>query len=164
MEKTLGTETPELPVGTGARPMTDSEFRPWFEADRETYVRLLTDYGVPAAQAHAKAVRENERLLPEGRSTRNMLFSVLEHRDLRVGTLWLMIQDERAYVLDVAVEEAHRGKGHGRSLMLLAERQAREAGRTRVGLNVFAGNTPAEGLYASLGYRTTVHHLAKKLL
>ena len=59
----------------------------------------------------------------------------------------------RAYVYDVEVDEAHRGRGHGRALMLLAERSALAAGRPLLGLHVFAGNTPAIGLYESLGYR-----------
>jgi spore coat protein U-like protein len=31
-------------------------------------------------------------------------------------------------------------------------------------LNVFAGNTPAERLYESLGYETLTYHLYKDLL
>jgi ribosomal protein S18 acetylase RimI-like enzyme len=48
--------------------------------------------------------------------------------------------------------------------MLLAERQAIEAGRPVLGLNVFAGNTPAERLYESLGYETTSRSLSKPLV
>ena len=48
--------------------------------------------------------------------------------------------------------------------MLAAERECLAAGVTGLGLNVFAGNTPALRLYGALGYRTTVHHLAKALL
>ena len=33
-----------------------------------------------------------------------------------------------------------------------------------LGLNVFAGNTPAERLYESLGYETATQRLYKKLL
>ena len=61
-------------------------------------------------------------------------------------------------------DEAHRGRGHGRALMLLAEIQTIFAGRRVLGLNVFAGNTPAERLYASLGYETTRYALQKPLL
>ncbi len=48
--------------------------------------------------------------------------------------------------------------------MLLAERQALAAGRQVIGLNVFAGNTPAERLYASLGYEPVVYAMYKVLL
>ena len=93
-----------------------------------------------------------------------MLFSVLEHEGTRVGTLWVALTDDKAYVYDVEADAAHRGHGHGRSLMLLAEAQAIAAGRRVLGLNVFAGNTPAERLYESLGYETTRHVLYKNLL
>jgi ribosomal protein S18 acetylase RimI-like enzyme len=93
-----------------------------------------------------------------------MIFSVLEHQGARVGTLWVALRDDKAFVFDVETDAAHRGRGHGRTLMLLAERQAIEAGRPVLGLNVFAGNTPAERLYESLGYETTTHALSKPLL
>lgn len=48
--------------------------------------------------------------------------------------------------------------------MLLAEAQAAAAGNRAIGLNVFAGNTPAERLYDSLGYTTTRYSLYKPLV
>jgi ribosomal protein S18 acetylase RimI-like enzyme len=48
--------------------------------------------------------------------------------------------------------------------MRLAEARATGAGLNRIALNVFAGNTPAERLYESLGYETTEYHLYKTLL
>jgi ribosomal protein S18 acetylase RimI-like enzyme len=120
--------------------------------------------GLPEATARAKARGDHERLLPRGLATDGMVFSVLEHEGSRVGTLWLALQDTKAFVFDVEADPAHRGRGHGRTLMLLAERQAIEAGRPVLGLNVFAGNTPAERLYESLGYETTSRSLSKPLV
>lgn len=71
---------------------------------------------------------------------------------------------EGAYVYDVGVAEEHRGRGHGRSLMLLAERVALADGMDTLGLHVFADNTPALRLYESLGYRVTSYNLYKHLL
>lgn len=93
-----------------------------------------------------------------------MLFSVLEQEGERVGILWLALREDRAFVFDVEAEAAHRGRGHGRTLMLLAEAQAIAAGRPLIGLNVFAGNTAAERLYESLGYTTTRYSYSKPLL
>ena len=45
------------------------------------------------------------------------------------------------WIYDIAVDAQHRGRGFGRALMLEAERRAREAGETNLGLNVFGGNT-----------------------
>ncbi|MEV5875891.1 GNAT family N-acetyltransferase [Streptomyces sp. NPDC052101] len=164
MEKRLGTTPPELPAGSGARPMTDAEYDAWHEYESEHYARMWIERGVPEDAAHAKARRDHEHLLPHGLATDGMLFSVLEHEGARVGTLWLALRDDRAFVFDVRTDAAHRGRGHGRTLMLLAERQAIEADRPVLGLNVHADNTPAERLYESLGYETTVRTLAKPLL
>ncbi|EST21472.1 GNAT family N-acetyltransferase [Streptomyces roseochromogenus] len=164
MEKRLGTTSPELPAGSTARPMTGAEFDAWQESAREDYARMWIERGVPEAVALAKAHSDHEQLLPHGLATAGMLFTVLEHEGERVGTLWVALQDTRAFVFDVEADAAHRGRGHGRTLMLLAERQAIEAGRPVLGLNVHAGNTPAERLYESLGYETTLHALAKPLV
>ncbi|MFF7858237.1 GNAT family N-acetyltransferase [Streptomyces sp. NPDC007904] len=163
MRKALGDTPPALPEGTGARPMTEAEFGPWRARGEEAYARDWVARGVPEAEARAKAERDHAVLLPEGRTTDGMLFSVLEHEGTPVGTLWLAVRGEQGYVFDVEADAAHRGRGHGRSLMLLAEAQTLAAGHRVLGLNVFAGNTPAERLYDSLGYVTTQYSLYKPL-
>ncbi|GGM12448.1 N-acetyltransferase [Streptomyces fumigatiscleroticus] len=164
MVKRLDGTPPPLPDGSRARSMTAEEFARWNARAEEQYALTWIERGVPEAAARAKARRDHETLLPQGAATGNMLFSVLEHEDRRVGTLWLALREEDAYVFDVETDAAHRGRGHGRTLMLLAERQAIAAGRRVLGLNVFADNTPAERLYASLGYETTRYGLYKPLL
>ncbi|MEU6091156.1 GNAT family N-acetyltransferase [Streptomyces sp. NPDC047085] len=164
MEKRLADTPPELPPGSCARPMTPAEFEAWHEHESEDYARMWIERGVPEDVARAKARRDHETLLPRGLQTEDMLFSVLEHEGTRVGTLWLALRDAMAFVFDVEADAAHRGHGHGRALMLLAERQTIDAGRPVLGLNVFAGNTPAERLYESLGYVTTSRSFAKPLL
>ncbi|NDZ71869.1 MULTISPECIES: N-acetyltransferase [unclassified Streptomyces] len=164
MTKPLGDTPPRLPDGSRARPMTPEDFAAWQAYETEHYARTWMERGVPEAAARAKARRDHEVLLPRGPETENMLFSVLEHEGERVGILWLALREDRAFVFDVEAESAHRGRGHGRTLMLLAEAQAIAAGRPLIGLNVFAGNTPAERLYESLGYRTTRYSYGKPLL
>jgi GNAT superfamily N-acetyltransferase len=164
MAKTLPAAPPELPPGSTARPMTDDEFGRWAAKGAEDYARDWIARGVPEDEARAKAARDHAELLPDGRATAGMLFSVLEQEGTPVGTLWLAVRGEDAFVFDVETDAAHRGRGHGRTLMLLAEAQAIAAGRRVIGLNVFAGNTPAERLYDSLGYDTTRYALYKPLV
>ncbi|MFF8033270.1 MULTISPECIES: GNAT family N-acetyltransferase [unclassified Streptomyces] len=164
MEKALGAAPPALPEGGAARPMTEAEFRSWREKAAGDYAREWIRRGVPEAEARAKAARDHAVLLAEGRATEGMLFTVLEHAGSPVGTLWLAVRGEQACVFDVETGAAHRGRGHGRTLMLLAEAQAITAGKRTIGLNVFAGNTPAERLYDSLGYGTTRYVMYKALV
>ncbi|MEU6452343.1 GNAT family N-acetyltransferase [Streptomyces sp. NPDC046979] len=164
MTKQLGDTPPALPEGSRARPMTPDEFDTWQAYESEQYARTWMERGLPEAEARTKARRDHEVLLPQGLATENTLFNVLEHEGTRVGILWLALHEDRAFVFDVEADEAHRGRGHGRTLMLLAEGRAIGAGRPLIGLNVFAGNTAAERLYESLGYRTTRSLFYKPLL
>ncbi|MGY0066227.1 GNAT family N-acetyltransferase [Streptomyces sp. QTS137] len=164
MEKALGDALPALPQGSRGRPMTAAEYGPWSVTSEAEYARSWTERGVPEAEARAKAAKDRAALLPDGRDSEGMTLSVLEHEGTPVGTLWLSVRAEQAFVFDVEADAAHRGRGHGRSLMLLAEAQAISAGKRVIGLNVFAGNTPAERLYASLGYGTTQYTMYKHLL
>ncbi|MFE5818594.1 GNAT family N-acetyltransferase [Streptomyces sp. NPDC056479] len=164
MEKPLGTTPPALPRGSAARPMTEAEYGPWLAASHEGYIRSWVERGVPQAEARAKSERDHAELLPEGPRTPDVFLSVLEHEGTPVGTLWVGTRDGCAFVYDVETDAAHRGEGHGRTLMLVAEAYAIEAGHRTIGLNVFAGNTPAERLYESLGYETTLRAMYKTLL
>ncbi|MEV5315599.1 GNAT family N-acetyltransferase [Streptomyces sp. NPDC052610] len=164
MEKRLGDSPPALPAGSRGRPMTEAEFEEWRVPAFEDYARSWIERGVPEAAAHAKARRDHQQLLPQGLASEHTRFSVLEHEGTRVGILWLALREDKAFVYKVEADEAHRGRGHGRTLMLLAEAQSMAAGLRVLGLNVFAGNTPAERLYASLGYETTQYALQKPLL
>ncbi|MBQ1097863.1 GNAT family N-acetyltransferase [Streptomyces sp. b94] len=164
MTKQLGDTPPALPADSRARPMARDEFDVWRAYESEQYARTWIERGMPEAEAREKARSDHELLLPQGLDTENMLFSVLEHKGARVGVLWLALHEGRAFVFDVEADAAHRGRGHGRTLMLLAEAQAIAAGRPLIGLNVFAGNTAAERLYESLGYGTTRYSFYKPLL
>ncbi|MER6123654.1 GNAT family N-acetyltransferase [Streptomyces sp. NPDC001795] len=163
MAKRLDDTPPRLPAGSVARPMTETEYGPWLAYERDDFARDLIERGVPETEAYAKADQGYARYLPDGLATENTLISVLEHEGSPVGTLWLALWPETAFVLKIEIRAQQRGRGHGRALMLLAEAQATEGGKNDIALNVFAGNTPAERLYASLGYETTEYHLYKEL-
>jgi GNAT superfamily N-acetyltransferase len=162
LEKTPAT-APDLPPGSRSRPMTPAEFGPWLALREEDYARTWSDRGVPRGEARAKSERDHRRLLPDGLASKDVLLSVLEHEGTPVGVLWLAVTGEHAFVYYVEADARFRGHGHGRSLMLLAEAQAVAAGKPVIALNVFSGNTPAERLYESLGYRPVTYHMYKDL-
>ncbi len=164
MGKPLGGTSPGLPAGSRSRPMSGTEFEGWREQLQQEYARRWTARGVPEAEARAMAGSRHSALLSDGVATAGTTLTVLEHERVAVGTLWLGESDGRALVHDVRTDERHRGRGHGRTLMHLAEAGAIAAGRTAVHLHVFPDDIPAERLVASLGYRTITHHLCKELL
>ncbi|WP_330303228.1 MULTISPECIES: GNAT family N-acetyltransferase [unclassified Streptomyces] len=163
MAKQLDGSVADLPVGSVVRPMTEAEFVPWLANQREAFARVLIELGVPEDEAYSKTDQGHAKFLPDGLASENTFMSVLEHDGVPVGVLWVGLWPDMAFVLDVEADAEHRGHGHGRTLMLVAEAQAVAAGRNRIGLNVYAGNTPAERLYESLGYETTMYHLYKNL-
>jgi ribosomal protein S18 acetylase RimI-like enzyme len=154
MTKDLPAE-PQVPAGFTWRSLREDELEPW----RERQVRLyaedgLEGFGGDAELALADARADFARLLPDGLATPDTSLVVLAAGDERVGHLW--VRHHRSpglsYVYDVEVDEAHRGRGHGRAAMLVAERLARDAGDDVLGLHVFGFNTVARSLYRSLGY------------
>ncbi|MPY37175.1 GNAT family N-acetyltransferase [Streptomyces adustus] len=164
MAKPLSGAAPELPVGSRARPMTGDEFETWRAHESQAYAQEWIERGLPEAEAYAKSRRDHAHLQAGGVATAGNTFSVLEHEGDRVGVLWLGWRGGDAFVYDVEVDADRRGHGHGRTLMLLAEVRASAGGSSTLGLNVFAGNTPAERLYESLGYETRQRVFYKHLL
>ncbi|MEV5507148.1 GNAT family N-acetyltransferase [Streptomyces orinoci] len=164
LAKTL-TTAPRLPADSVARPMSREEFPAWQKAELAQYAEHWAERGVPRDRAEAKARQDQAAFLPQGPATPGTVLRVLVHRGTDVGTLWLATRlDGGGYVLSVAVHAGHRGHGHGRTLMLLAERESLAAGARRLALNVFTANTVARRLYESLGYRPTSFTLHKALL
>ncbi|MBB1242856.1 GNAT family N-acetyltransferase [Streptomyces durbertensis] len=160
------TTAPELPPGTSHRPLTDEEVERWRADTAERFVAECVAEGMDREFAEARSRRDLAAPPPGGDVVATRVLWALEHRGERVGTLWLSPGSpgvEDGFVHSVAVDEPYRGRGHGRTLMLLAERECLAGGVDRLALNVFESNTVARRLYASLGYRATVLHYGKRL-
>ncbi|BFP56558.1 GNAT family N-acetyltransferase [Streptomyces griseus] len=168
MVKDLGPETAQLPVGLTARAMSEEEFAAWRQEALLAYAQDWIDRGVEPEQARRKSEADHAAHLPDGLATEGVRFDVLVHAGEVVGHVWVALRElppggPAGFVFDVEVREEHRGRGYGRALMLLAEDTTRACGADRLGLHVFASNTPALRLYESLGYTTTRYNLAKAL-
>jgi GNAT superfamily N-acetyltransferase len=164
------TAPPQLPPGSLLRPLSDEEFPAWCARDRALMLEHLATLGLGTEAAAETTERTQRALLPHGPGTAGMVMRVLEeHGGETAGTVWIQADgsprgDADAWVYGVHVAEERRGKGHGRTLMLAAEREALAAGATVLGLNVHSGNAVARNLYRALGYRTVETHLGKALL
>jgi len=169
MIKEVASPPPSLPAHVESRPMTETEFDRWRSHAVRHFARDLTSGGSPEGEALALSEAVHARLLPDGRGTPGVHIHTLLADGTAVGHIWVAEQEVRpgevgAYVFDVEVAEPYRGRGHGRALMLLAERIAAEAGQSLIALHVFEGNDRARTLYESLGYRTTHRNFVKRLL
>ena len=86
----------------------------------------------------------------------------------RVGHLWFGPRPRNpdpsvAWLYDLFVGEASRGRGVGRALMRLVEVEVRAAGMRRIELNVFGDNAHAQRLYESLAYVEMARQMGKDL-
>ncbi len=170
LRKALPALPPPLPEGVTGRPMREDEYGPWLVAQAGHYVAELVGGGLTPAQARAKAERDHEAVLPDGLASPHTLIRLLEADGGPVGSVWLHLRQRDlsdgsplAWVFDIVVDEARRGRGFGRALMLLAERECLAHDVHQLALNVFAGNGTARALYTSLGYRPSLHALHKQL-
>jgi ribosomal protein S18 acetylase RimI-like enzyme len=85
-----------------------------------------------------------------------------------IGHLWLSLRSPedvagQAWIFDIEIDEARRGQGLGRQLMLAAMDKAKAMGCTSIKLNVFGGNDVAIRLYQSLGFRTAQMQMTRQL-
>ncbi|KJK55000.1 GNAT family N-acetyltransferase [Saccharothrix sp. ST-888] len=170
MAKRLG-PVPDLSPGLTARPIGAAEYPDWLARARAGYLHDLVASGLTEQQARAKADADHRNVLPQGPATPDVALRRLYGPDgTPLGTLWTALRQAvlpnglpLAWVMTVEVDPARRGRGYGRALMLLAERECLAAGVRDLGLNVFSSNTVATGLYESLGYRVTNRILGKSL-
>ena len=151
------------------RPMTEAEYPQFLERLLENYsADIALARGLPADEARRQATQQTEELLPHGvRSDGQLLFTAVDDTGGPVGLLWLATRSpngaQAGWIYDVEVDEAHRGRGYGREIMLFAEQECRRHGLTALRLNVFGPNVTARRLYESLGYEITSQTMAKRL-
>ena len=147
------------------RPLEADEFPAWratFVAGWAEDLRATTGAGEDAARRLAEA--GTDAALPQGPATPGQLLLAIVAGERDVGALWLSLGDAgHAHISDIAVDAPHRGRGVGRRALELAEDEARRAGATTIGLNVFAHNPRARALYERLGFRQVSTAMAKRL-
>jgi RimJ/RimL family protein N-acetyltransferase len=150
-------------------PLSEDEYRNWYDWLLEDYARDLSRAGMAEEQAHARSKADLEKGLSQGLQSKDQyLFSIQDEQSgERVGVLWysLMSSETRktVFIADILIYEQFRGRGYGKQAMLLAEDHGRDLGATRIGLHVFGHNTAAHALYKKLGYKETSIQMVKDL-
>ncbi|MDE3082132.1 MAG: GNAT family N-acetyltransferase [Acidobacteriota bacterium] len=122
----------------------------------------------PEDSAEELGRAETARLLPQGGDTPGMSILTAFDGDVRVGYVWLSLEPRittsgEAWIYDIEVASDLRGRGYGRRLLEAAEDEARRAGATYLGLNVFGANRVARSLYESSGYEVKTMQMRKAL-
>jgi ribosomal protein S18 acetylase RimI-like enzyme len=146
------------------RPLREDEFAGWDEAHRAEYLRGLVEFaGMSPDAAAAKVEHDVPAVLPDGLATKDVRIWAVEAEGRKVGTVFLGLRGGDAWLYDITIDEAERGRGHGRGAMTALEGEVRALGHDSVGLNVWGGNDVARGLYRSLGYAEESVHMRKRL-
>ena len=122
----------------------------------------------PENSATELGLAETERLLPQGGDTPGMSILTAYDGEMRVGFVWLNLEPRiastgEAWIYDIEVAANLRGRGYGRLLLEAAEDEARRAGATYLGLNVFGANRVARSLYEGSGYEVKTMQMRKAL-
>ena len=151
------------------RTMTDDELASYGRTREDGYAQQMVDFGgIAEADAAAKARVDMERYWPGGRPAEGHHVFAAEVDGEVIGHLWLSVHSPedvtgQGWIFDIEVDDAHRGQGLGRQLMLAALDKAKALGCTSIKLNVFGGNDVAIRLYQSLGFRTAQMQMTKQL-
>ncbi len=149
------------------RPMTEAEFQHLMSYQWEEYAQeRARNFRTPIEEERANAKRQTAELLKEGLNTPGHRFwTVVDDAGAAVGILWVFIDAPKrsAFIYDIAMDAAQRGKGYGRQTLAALEQELRSLGVTRIELNVFGDNAVAYRLYQSVGYWTVATHMRKDI-
>ena len=147
------------------RPLRKDEYEAWVAAHTHGYAEGMISFGdMPREHADAKAARDVAAVLPHGVETEGVhLWVVEDETGETVGSVFLGVRAGGAWLYDITVEEAARGRGIGRAAMLVLEAELKALGFAEVGLNVWGGNEIARSLYRSLGYAEVSVGMKKRL-
>lgn len=141
--------------------MTLARYDTWLAATIREYAAEKVASGNYAEEGSLERSRaEFETLLPKGLQTPgHVIRSMVDDAGEAVGYVWWTIEDRPVgrvvFIYDIAVDPAHRRKGHAQAALAEVEAYAREHGCVGVMLHVFGSNTGARQLYLKAGYDET---------
>ncbi|MEU5905445.1 GNAT family N-acetyltransferase [Micromonospora sp. NPDC047527] len=131
---------------------------------------LAAHQGMSPQAARERSADQLRQLLPAGAATEGVLLRMARVGDTEVGWIWVTLPGAagatdvtRAWIHNIEVQPAHRGRGYARRMIQLMEAELARLGVPELGLNVFGTNTVAIGLYQSLGFQVTAQQMAKRI-
>lgn len=149
------------------RPMTQAEYDAFDGSLWEDYAQdVARNTGMSVEDARAFGAKQRAELVPNGLHTEGQRFWIVENTEhQRVGVLWVQLRaaQHEAFIYDIEMEPAERGKGYGRQTLEALEAEVRPLGLTRIGLSVFGDNAVAMNLYRKMGYQTIATAMKKDI-
>ena len=150
------------------RKMLAEEYSQYLPRLMEGYAQDLSrNLDLPIDAARERSKKQTSDLLNQGVDTPgHLIYTVcLENSLESVGVLWVFVDDAKkeAFIYDIEIKEAFRGKGLGRAALLAIEDPLRVRGIEKLGLHVFGDNPIAIHLYESLGYKVFSMNMRKRL-
>ncbi|MFI6781993.1 GNAT family N-acetyltransferase [Micromonospora sp. NPDC050276] len=128
---------------------------------------LVAHRGMTPEAALERSVNQIREVLPAGVATEGVLLRVARVGATEVGWIWVTLPaaaaPDQAWIHNIEVHPAHRGRGYGRRMIQLIEAELAHLGVPALGLNVFGTNAVAIGLYRSLGFEVTSQQMVKKI-
>jgi RimJ/RimL family protein N-acetyltransferase len=149
--------------------MTTEEYVSWREHSIKEYAEDLVRAGNATQESALRlATADFDRPLSQGLKTEGqyLLTIVDEQTSQRVGVVWYHDYPQKAdaiFIGDIEIDDQFRGRGYGTATLGLLEVKARELGKKRISLHVFAHNPRAKKLYETLGYKPTNITMAKDI-
>jgi ribosomal protein S18 acetylase RimI-like enzyme len=148
--------------------MTAEEYDHYLPHLIEGYAMELSKYlDMSQDAARERATEQTAGFLTQGVETpNNLLFTVRNEPTMEsTGYLWVFVDEpqHKAFIYDIEIAEAFRGKGLGRAVLLALEDLLRPLGIEKVELHVFGNNRVAIHLYESLGYQPFSINMRKRL-
>lgn len=120
--------------------------RPFHDDDTDAVVALWRAAGL------TRPWNDPHRDIARKKTVRPELFLVGEVEGRVIASAMAGYDGHRGWVNYLAVDPAHRGRGHARALMAEVERLLTALGCPKLNLQVRADNEAALGFYAALGY------------
>lgn len=151
-------------------PFGEADFMSWLlQAIPAFALTNVQDGRWTLAESIEKSQQAHAELLPQGLQTPGQFFVHLHDAatDAPVGSMWWAEAPKggvlEAYVYNIEIDAALRGRGHARAAFAELERDVRTRGVAQLGLHVFGHNAGARRLYESLGFEPTSITLRKVL-
>lgn len=144
-------------------PMSDDEASAVRRDSVATYARTREEAGESPELARSIAEASFTEMFPGGRPKQGDHHFTVLAGGARAGVLWVAARwPAQAWVYNVEIDPALRGRGLGAAAMVCAARWTREQGVPWLGLNVFGPNRHARALYGRLGYVVEEEHYLRE--